>query len=278
MDADAHIEIFAFVTQLLFELQQTLLHVDGRRDRVSRVLRVVLRCAPERHDGIADKLVQRAAVTKDDRDLQAEIAVEEGHDLFRGVAFRHGGEAAYIGKKHGDVARLTAQRLRRFALRHQGCDHARVEKTVEHAHGLFARFFLAQILAERGRKIKSPAEQQGGEQGKTGQACHREILGGQQHDAHRQECAADLERVDTFCEQRQLQRDEQQGRERREINRSGGDVPLVLEIVDGRGEYRGARIQVGYRCGADVMQAGRAAADDDDLAAQLVCVAQRFLP
>ena len=242
------------------------------------MLRIVLRRAPERHDRVADELVQRAAVAKDDFHLQAEVAIQQADDLFRRALFRQRGEAAYVGKQHGDFARLAAQRLRRFALGDQRTDHARIEKAVEDAHRLFARFFLAQVFAERGGKIESPAEQQRGQHCNGVQPRHRKVLHGQQHQAQQQQCAAYPEHIEAAQhKQRHLHDDQQQRDQRREISRCGMQVTLILQVVQRGGQDLHAGILAGYRGGADVVQAGGGGADDDDLAGQFVRIALRLL-
>src|SRR3989344_5998234 len=83
VDANTDVKLFTIGTPLLAETQQCLFHLARASECAGRMIRLVRRRAPERHDGIADVFVQRSLMTEDHFDLQAEIAVEQIHDLLR---------------------------------------------------------------------------------------------------------------------------------------------------------------------------------------------------
>ena len=64
------------------------------------------RGAPDRHDGVADELLDDAAVAADDRPGELEVAREELADLLGVALLREGREADEVAEQHRDVAQL----------------------------------------------------------------------------------------------------------------------------------------------------------------------------
>ena len=102
--------------------------VDGNgRDELEagadRSLGVVLlrdRCPPDRHDGVADELLDDAAVAGDDGPGELEVTRQDLSYLL-GVAFlREGREADEVAEQHRDVAELGG--LRSGPLGRLGCN------------------------------------------------------------------------------------------------------------------------------------------------------------
>ena len=66
------------------------------------VIRLIERCAPERHDGIPFELIDRALVFENNAHHHIKIFVELLHHFFRGSAFGKMSEIGDVGKKRGD--------------------------------------------------------------------------------------------------------------------------------------------------------------------------------
>src|SRR5678815_2219781 len=81
-----------------------LLHVERREHRVSRVLRVLDRRPPERHDRVADVLVERAAVTAaDDRAHVGEVLVDVLAQLIGLERLGDASKAAHVGEQDREL-------------------------------------------------------------------------------------------------------------------------------------------------------------------------------
>src|SRR5215218_9220680 len=90
------------------------LHRDGRGDGVARVVGRGVRRAEERHQPVADVLVERAAVREDYVGHRRKVVVQKLHDaLGRGV-FRQAREAAYVREENrqGLVDAAELERVR----------------------------------------------------------------------------------------------------------------------------------------------------------------------
>ena len=98
VDADAHLDGAAVVVDKLGGAQGALAR-QRRPAGGQRVVRIVERRAPERHDGIADELVDGAAVRVDLPRHHVEIRRQQRHDPFA-HAFGQAGEAGDIGEQH----------------------------------------------------------------------------------------------------------------------------------------------------------------------------------
>src|SRR5579883_2012772 len=88
--------------------------------------------AEERHDAVADELVDMAARFLDGMAHLAEIAVEEEHHVVGKLALGEAGEGAEIGEENGDLAlaagkiRGTAEAVARLRRRRQERGHAQI--------------------------------------------------------------------------------------------------------------------------------------------------------
>ena len=90
------------------------------------------RRVPERHDGVADVLVDGAAVLLDDHGHGREIAAEQGGESLRVVlvALREGGEGPDIAEHDGELAALAAD-LQGSRAGRQPIDHHRRQIAAE---------------------------------------------------------------------------------------------------------------------------------------------------
>lgn len=89
------------------EVFESDLDLVGSQDGAARIFGAALGGSPDGHDGIADKFVESAFVSKDDIDQKLEVFVEIGDELFGVVAFAHGGEATDIGEHDGGFGEFT---------------------------------------------------------------------------------------------------------------------------------------------------------------------------
>ena len=80
--------------------------VERGADRALGVVLVRDRRAPDRHDRVADELLDRAAVAADDVRAQVEVAGERLADVFRVALLGERREADEIGEQDGDQAPL----------------------------------------------------------------------------------------------------------------------------------------------------------------------------
>ena len=77
-------------------------------------LRVVFlsdRGAPDRHHGVADELLDGAAVAPDDRPGELEVARQDLAHLLGVALLREGREADEVAEQHRDVAKLGGRRV-----------------------------------------------------------------------------------------------------------------------------------------------------------------------
>ena len=79
------------------------MHFQPCKDRIPGMLRIVDWCTPEGHDGIADILVERAAMLAHDQGHGAEILVHQARQFVRFQSFRDSGESANVRKQHGQL-------------------------------------------------------------------------------------------------------------------------------------------------------------------------------
>ena len=84
------------------------LHRQRRAHSPVRVVRVGDGGAPERHDRVADELVERAAVLEDHLHHLGEVLAQELGDRVRAHALGDGGEAADVAEEHGGRTPLAA--------------------------------------------------------------------------------------------------------------------------------------------------------------------------
>src|SRR6185436_6948838 len=95
VEADADVELRpAAGAELLAQLDALALHLDGGDDALARVVGVGHRSAPERHYGVADVLVERAAVVADDAAHRREVLVDVLLEVLRAEHLRDAGETA----------------------------------------------------------------------------------------------------------------------------------------------------------------------------------------
>ena len=84
VDPDAHLELAAdLLAQSSVHLADGCLHVERGQDRSSGIVSMRDRCAKGGHDGIAQKLVDFAAVARDGLVEHLEAAVDGRDELFR---------------------------------------------------------------------------------------------------------------------------------------------------------------------------------------------------
>ena len=80
--------------------------LEGGADGSLGVVLVAGRGAPDGHDGVADELLDRAAVPLDDAARQLEVARQELAHLLGVAVLGQGGEADQVGEQDGDQAAL----------------------------------------------------------------------------------------------------------------------------------------------------------------------------
>src|SRR5258708_15427596 len=174
VNADADIEIRIRMGEILAEGLQRIRHLQSSLDGMFGIPGVVERRAPDRHDAIADELVQRAAIAEDHFDLPAEIAIEQADDFLRRARFGEGCETAYVGKQQGDLAALAF--ARKPAMRDQFLDDMRIDETRKLPDGLLALIPLAQLFLQRRHEKKHPREQELAQHAKHQELADRPIL------------------------------------------------------------------------------------------------------
>jgi len=76
------------------------LHRHRSVERIARILRRCRRRSEKSHQAIAEVLIERSAVSKDDIGHRGKVFVEKSNDLFRWGVLRNSGEAANVGKQH----------------------------------------------------------------------------------------------------------------------------------------------------------------------------------
>ena len=86
--------------------------LDAGADGTLGVVLLRDRGAPDRHDGVADELLDDAPVAGDDGPGELEVAGEELPYLLGVAPLREGREADEVAEQHRDVAELGAARLR----------------------------------------------------------------------------------------------------------------------------------------------------------------------
>ena len=112
VDADPHAQFRVAFGSARVEPRQGLLHAHGGVHRVPGVLRVGRRRPEERHDGVADVLVQGPPAQEDLLGHGLEGAVEDGGQLQGLHALGHAGEAGEVGEQHRDLAAAGLQQGR----------------------------------------------------------------------------------------------------------------------------------------------------------------------
>ena len=100
VDADPHAQLVGGM--LLAEVAQRGLHRQRRADGAVGVVLVRDRRPEQRHDRVAEHLVDDAAVGLDVGDEQREGGVDQALDLFGVAAFGDRREADDVGEQHGD--------------------------------------------------------------------------------------------------------------------------------------------------------------------------------
>ena len=73
----------AFGAQLVINAQHATLHRDRGRDGICGVLRRHRRGSKQGHQAIAEILIERPAVRKDDVGHRGEVTIKQLHDFFR---------------------------------------------------------------------------------------------------------------------------------------------------------------------------------------------------
>src|SRR5215470_5507134 len=121
---------------------------------MARVLGVVERRAPQRHDAVADELVERAAVAENHVYLAREITVEQIDHLGGRLGLRQRGEAADVGEKHRYFARLS--RALEAAALDELLHDVRIDEARELRNRLAPRLSLLQVLSERTGGVEAP--------------------------------------------------------------------------------------------------------------------------
>ena len=95
--------------------------------------------APEGHDGIADVLVERTLVIKDQTGHVRKILVQEKRQVLRVEFFGNRGKAANVAEHHGDFGLLWLDELR---IHQQAADDFRAEILAERRAHAALLFFL----------------------------------------------------------------------------------------------------------------------------------------
>ena len=93
-------------TELLAEQRDSGDEVERRAHRTLGIVLLRDRGAPDRHDGIADELLDRAAIALDDLPRAVEISSEDLSCLLRVTVLRCGREPNEIGEQHRHQAAL----------------------------------------------------------------------------------------------------------------------------------------------------------------------------
>ena len=90
-------------------LTQGLPHPEGATGRLQRMIRDVDWGVPERHDGIADELVERPLAADDRTAETAQQPVEETHEAGRVHPLANRSEIAYVHEQQGNFTILAAE-------------------------------------------------------------------------------------------------------------------------------------------------------------------------
>src|SRR5713101_2035486 len=131
IDADAAAETAAvFRREALGERLQTLLELERGADGLRRMVGRLERHVVQRHDGVADVLVDGAAVPEDGLGDLGQVLAQERHHLFWLHLLRHRREATNVGEEHGHAA-TAGPEARVVFLAHDLLDHVRREKPRE---------------------------------------------------------------------------------------------------------------------------------------------------
>ena len=93
---------------LIFD--ETGAHLEGRLDRVQRVVGLRHRRAEDGHDRVADELVDHAMMLHHALDHAAEVLVQEVEQRARLHRLADAGERADVREEHGDRHELAAER------------------------------------------------------------------------------------------------------------------------------------------------------------------------
>ena len=101
--------------QLRVQARERLLHFERGAAGPLRVVLVGDRRAEERHDAVADELVDHPAVARNRLAERLEAAVHDHRHLFRVELLAHGREAGDVGEEDGDDLPLAARQRRRRA-------------------------------------------------------------------------------------------------------------------------------------------------------------------
>jgi hypothetical protein len=86
--------------------------IERRSDRALGVVLVRDGGTPDGHDGIADELLDRAAVATDDLAAQVEVAGQQLPDRLGIAVLRKAGEPDQVGEQYGDAPPLAGARPR----------------------------------------------------------------------------------------------------------------------------------------------------------------------
>ena len=101
VEADADAERLGQVMgQLLIELIERGRHRARRSQRVPARCRRIAVDAEQRHDAVADELVDPAALAFDRLAHGLEVLIEQEHHVVRQTSFGHAGEGAQVGEQH----------------------------------------------------------------------------------------------------------------------------------------------------------------------------------
>ena len=270
MNADPDFQLAAQFAQLPAQFIERGRHAKRGGHRVAGAVGVGHRGAPERHDRIADELVERAAVGEDDFDLRGKVLVQHRDHVFGARRFGERGEAANVGEQHADFAGLGLVAIVHVAAFDQRGDHARIEEPLEHARGAQPHPPLVQIGDRAGGKVEQPSERQGGKHRHERPAAQRQPAGGNSDDRDRdqpigQPVGTDSARKSEADQRDQRQREWQNGSARRLVQ----PIPPI-EIVNRGGKDFDPRISAAERGQPEVHQPRRGGADHHDLAAKLV--------
>jgi hypothetical protein len=114
------------------QLDKTALHLHCGAQGAAGVIGGRKRRTVEGQDGIAQELVESAAMLENRCHQLVEDQVEHLHNLSSQVSFGEVGEAAQIGKKHRQAARLPAQLELAIRILQDKLGDFRVDVTIEH--------------------------------------------------------------------------------------------------------------------------------------------------
>ena len=103
------IDVLAFGVPLRLQFLQLLDHGKGASACAFGMVGLADGRSPERHDGVAHELVERAFMLEHDLRHGPQILVQQGHHFFGLVLLGKGREAADIGEEHGDLLAVAAE-------------------------------------------------------------------------------------------------------------------------------------------------------------------------